>query len=144
MSHPLEDQSPHLYNIANGSFAPPESQINVAESVSIGKKIVSEFRASLPSGFHATILSPLKTMENLKKGVKVGDKTIFNLETIFLRLLTIGQQGEMELAHIFSMGCAPYLLLSSTSIAACEKGARHHWLTNSVYRQRDHVHLISP
>jgi hypothetical protein len=52
--------------------------------------MVSEFRASLPSGFHATISSPLKTMENIKKGVKVGDKTIFDLETIFLRLLTIG------------------------------------------------------
>ena len=23
MSHPLENQSPHLYNIANGEFAPP-------------------------------------------------------------------------------------------------------------------------
>ena len=101
MSHPIEDQSSHLYNIASGSFAPPESQINVAESVSISKKIVSEFRASLPSGFPATISSPLKTMENLKKGVKVSDTTMFNLETIFVRLLTIGQQGEMELAHIF-------------------------------------------
>ena len=27
MSHPLENQSPHLYNIVNGSFAPPESQM---------------------------------------------------------------------------------------------------------------------
>ena len=58
MSHPLENQSPQLYNIANRGFSPPESEVNVAESVDIGKRMASEFRASFPIGFHATISKP--------------------------------------------------------------------------------------
>lgn len=101
MSHPLEHPSTHLYNIANGRFAPPEAEVNVSESVDLGERMATEFRASLPTGFHATISSPIKTMEHIKKGLKVGDKTIFDLETIFLRLLTVGQQRQMTLAPIF-------------------------------------------
>lgn len=81
--------------------------MNVAESINIGEKMSAEFRASLPTGFHSTISSPIKTMEHIKKGVKMGDKTIFNLETIFLRLLTVGQQRHMELAPIFQHELCP-------------------------------------
>ena len=38
MSHPLENQSPHLYNIANGKICPSDTGVNVAESVDIGEK----------------------------------------------------------------------------------------------------------
>ena len=40
-------------------------------------------------------------MEHLKKGVKIGDKVVFNLEWIFLRLLIVGQHRDMELMPIF-------------------------------------------
>ena len=59
MSHPLENPSPHLYNIANGRFGPPEAEVNVADSVDIGEKMAAEFRASLPTGFHATLSSSI-------------------------------------------------------------------------------------
>ena len=91
MSRPLENQLPHLYSIANGIFCLPEAEVNVAESVDIGEKMAAQFRASLLTGFHATVSSSIKTMEHIKKGVTMGDK-IFNLETIFFRLLTVGQQ----------------------------------------------------
>ncbi len=107
MSHPLENRSPHLYNIANCEFATPEADVNVADSGNIGDRMSAEFRASLPAGFHGTISSPIRTMDHMKKGVKVGDKTIFDLETIFLRLLTIGQQRQMELAPIFHYELCP-------------------------------------
>ena len=35
------------------------------------------------------------------KGVKIGDKVVFDLESIFLRLLIVGQQRDMELMPIF-------------------------------------------
>ena len=107
MSHPLENQSPHLYNIANGAYPSDGLEINVDESVAIGCRMASMFRTSLPTGFHATISSPIKTMEHMKKGVKVGEKTIFDLETIFLRLLTIGQQRQIDLAPIFMYELCP-------------------------------------
>ena len=40
-------------------------------------------------------------MEHLKRGVKIGDKVVFDLESIFLRLLIVGQQHDMELMPIF-------------------------------------------
>ena len=107
MSHPLENRSPNLYNIANGGFASPEAGVNVADSLEIGERMTTEFRASLPIGVHSTISSPIKTMEHIKKGVKVGDTTIFDLDAIFLRLLTIGQRRQMELAPIFQYELCP-------------------------------------
>ena len=89
-----------LYNIANGKIAPPA--VNVADAVSIGYKMLSVFRKSLPSSFHAKMSSPVKTMEYLKRGVKVGEKTVFDAESIFLRILMVGQQRHLQLAPIFS------------------------------------------
>ena len=81
--------------------------MNVADSLEIGENMTTEFRASLPIGFHSTISSPIKTMEHINNGVKVGDTTIFDLDAIFLRLLTIGQRRHMELAPIFQYELCP-------------------------------------
>ena len=101
-SHPLEGRGEDnvLYNIGNGKIDPPA--VNVADAVSIGDKMLSVFRKSLPSGFHAKMSSPVKTMEYLKRGVKVGEKTVFDAESIFLRILMVGQQRHLQLAPIFS------------------------------------------
>ena len=40
-------------------------------------------------------------MEQLKRGMKVGDKTAFELETTFLRRLMVGQKRQLQLALIF-------------------------------------------
>ena len=45
--------------------------------------------------------SPMKSMEVMAKGVKVGNTAIYDMETIFLRLLTVGQARQMELAPMF-------------------------------------------
>ena len=112
-SHPLEGHGEDnvLYNIVNGKIAPPA--VNVADAVSIGDKMLSVFSRSLPSGFHAKMSSPVNTMEYLKRGVKVGEKTVFDAESIFLRILMVGQQRHLQLAPIFSYQlCAvpPYLV----------------------------------
>ena len=62
-SHPLEGRGEDnvLYNIVNGKIAPPA--VNVADAVSIGDNMLSVFRKSLSSGFHAKMSSPVKTME---------------------------------------------------------------------------------
>lgn len=98
-SHPLEVESEVLYNIVNGQVAPKE--VNVQDALVTGEKMASYFRNSLPSGFHAKINNQVKTMEHLKRGMKVGSKTVFDLEAIFLRLLTVGQQRQFQLASIF-------------------------------------------
>ena len=88
-----------MYNIENGQVAP--AVVNVSDALSLGTLMVTDFRKSLPAGFHAKLSSPVKTMEKLKHGIKIGDQVVFELESIFLRLLLVGQQREMELLPIF-------------------------------------------
>ena len=61
-SHPLEGQCEDnvLYSIVNDKIAPPA--VNVADAVSIGGKMLSVFRRSLPSGFQTKMYSPVKTI----------------------------------------------------------------------------------
>ena len=84
--------------IVNGKIAPPA--VNVADAVSIGSDMLSVFRRPLPSGFHAKMSRPVKIMEYLKRGVKM--ETVFDAESIFLRILMAGQQRQLPLAPIFS------------------------------------------
>ena len=98
-SHPLEIESDVLYNIVNVQVAP--ALVNVSDAVSLGALMVTDFRKSLPAGFHAKLSSPVKTMEKLKHGIKIGDQVVFDLESIFIRLLLVAQQREMEPLPIF-------------------------------------------
>ena len=102
-SQPLEGQGEDnvLYNIVNGKIAPPA--VNVADAVSIGDNTMSVFRRSLPSGFHAKMSSPVKTMDYLKRFVKMGEKTVFDTESIFLRILSAAPIGaDLLLSIVYS------------------------------------------
>ena len=94
-SHPLEIESDVLYNIVNGQVAP--AAVNVSDALALGALMVTAFRNSLPAGIHAKLSSPEKTMKKLK----IGDQVVFDMESIFLRLMLVGQQREMELLSIF-------------------------------------------
>ena len=101
-SHPLEDDSPHLYNPVTGQIA--SAKVNVSDSLVIGEKMERQFIASLPEGFYNPISSPVVSMCISKKNIK--DKklssTVIDMESIFLRLLMIGQQRQMEIEPLFS------------------------------------------
>ena len=75
--------------------------VNASDALALGALMVTAFRKSLPAGFHAKLSSPLKTMEKLKHGIEIGDQVVFDLESIFLRLVLVGQQREMKLLPIF-------------------------------------------
>ena len=99
--HPLEDIRPHLYNPVTGQIAPAD--VNVADSISIGEKMEKEFIASLPNGFYNPISSPIKTMSVLQKRMQSKNvRPALNLESIYFRLLMIGQQRKIELDHLFA------------------------------------------
>ena len=98
--HPLEDNRPHLYNPVSGQIAP--SNVNVADSFSIGAKMECAYIATLPDGFHSPISSPIKTMSILKKQASNKVRPVIDLENMFLRLLMIGQQRQIDLGHLFT------------------------------------------
>ena len=114
----LEGQGEYnvLYNIVNGKIAPPA--VNVADAVSIGDNTMSVFRRSLPSGFHAKMSSPVKTMDYLKRFVKIGERTVFDAESIFLRILSAAPIGADLLLSIV------YLYLWLKSLGVCGGASR--------------------
>ena len=73
----------------------------MAYSLVLVAHMANDVRTSLPTGCHAKLSSPVNTMEHLKRGVKIGEKVAFDLESIFICLLLIGQQREMELLPVF-------------------------------------------
>ena len=75
--------------------------VNVSDSLALRGAMATAFRKSLPTEFHAKLSSLVNTMKHLKRGVTISDKVVFDLESIFLRLLVVGQQREMELMPIF-------------------------------------------
>lgn len=81
-----------------------------------GAPMVAVYRNSLSAGFQAKHSSPVQTMDHLKSGIKFGDKVVFDLKSIFLHLLTVGQQHENELLP--KSGHELFLLLLGMSMGA--------------------------
>ena len=101
-SHPLDTESDVLYNIHNSQVYP--TMFSVSDSLALDGTMATAFRNTLPTGFHGKFSSPLgpvNTMKHLKRDIRIGDKVVFDLKSIFLSLLVVGQQRDMELLPIF-------------------------------------------
>ena len=84
-SHPLNVKLTDLYNIVNGQVAP--TKVNVQDALHIGSTQSEKFTTLLPGAFHSKIERKVKTMQEMKKVVIVNGKPIFDIETLFARLL---------------------------------------------------------
>ena len=104
-SHPLNVKSTDLYNIMNGQVAP--TKVNVQDTLHIGSTQREKFTALLPGAFHSKIEMKVKTMQEMKKVVIVNGKPIFDIETLFARLLVVGQQRGVEVTDIFQYELSP-------------------------------------
>ena len=98
-SHPLNIHGDWLCKLATGQIASLE--INVEEALRIGRQMKAKIVSNLPEKFLTSISSPVKTMAMMMKGTKVGSSTVYDMETIFLRLITLSQTRHMELVPIF-------------------------------------------
>ena len=63
--------------------------------------------ALLPGAFHSKIERKVKTMQEMKKVVIVNGKPIFDMETLFARLLVSCQQRGVEVTDIFQYELSP-------------------------------------
>ena len=86
-SNLLTDPYPELYKICNGMVAP--DSVNVQNTLEIGTKQCQQLSASLSADFHKTLKKQVKTMEVLKKSVSIESETVYDLETLFTRLLVV-------------------------------------------------------
>ena len=99
-SHPLTHPSDSLYNIVNGQVV-SETEVNVQDAVAIGQDMRTSFASSLPGGFNHPIKKTVKTMQVLKRGVKIKGKTVYNLEAVFARFVIVGRNRNVDLADVF-------------------------------------------
>ena len=104
-SHPLNVKSTDLYSIVNGQVAP--TKVNVQDALYIGSTQSEKFADLLPGAFHSKIERKVKTMQEMKKVVIVNGKAIFDIDTLFARLLVVGQQRGVEVTDIFQFELGP-------------------------------------
>ena len=90
--HPLTHQSDSLYNIVNGQVV-SETKVNVQDAVEIRQDTRTSFASSLPGGFHHPIENIVETMQVLKRGVKIKEKTVYDLDTVFVPPSITDQYG---------------------------------------------------
>ena len=81
--------------------------VNVQNALAIGSEQSRQLSASLSSEFHKTITKKVKTMELLKKAVTVKGKATYDIETLFIRLLVVGQQHSIDIADVFQFELSP-------------------------------------
>ena len=103
--HPFNYQEPGLYNICNGQVA--ADTVNVQNALAIGSEQSIHFSDSLSSEFHKTIKKNVKTMESLQKAVTIKGKAVYDIETLFSRLLTVGQQRHIDIADVLQFEMSP-------------------------------------
>ena len=98
-------KSTDLYNIINGQVAP--TKVNVQEALHIGNTQSEKFAALLPDAFHSNIGRNVKTMQDRKKVIIVTVKAIFDIDTLFARLLVVSQQRGVAVTDIFQYELSP-------------------------------------
>ena len=97
--NPFVDLSLELINIVNRKV--DDDSINVADTVNIGEEITRNFVNSLPECFHKAISGEIKTMDTMKRGIKVGGAMIYDMEALFNRLVIVGQNRNTSLVSVF-------------------------------------------
>ena len=91
-----------LQNVFNGRIA--NKNVYSHNCFKIGTKLVKSFICSLPQGLYASIKTKLVSLEVLKKGVKLGKLTAYDMD--FLRKILIVQK--LSVVHDLSMSCLLY------------------------------------
>ncbi len=104
--HPLQQTDADvLLNVVNGRVS--DEKVNVHDALSIGERMAAEFRECLPTGFYNVIHSKVVTMEAMKRGVKVGDTTVYDMEKLYGRLLVLSQKRDVSLESMLCFELAP-------------------------------------
>ena len=94
-SHPLDIESGVLYNIHNGQGSSDGQCVRLLGTWWDDGNYIPQLT---PNRIPCKIQF---ASEHLKRCGRIGNKVVFDLESIFLHLLVVGQQREMELLSIF-------------------------------------------
>ena len=101
--------SSSLYNIINGKAV--NASVNVQETLKMGESMFLDFSSSLPGGFQAPLKRKVKNMEYIKCQVAIGDKTLYDMASLFCFLFTVGQHRQAELQTLFEFCAVPVSII---------------------------------
>ena len=97
--------------------------MNIQDAFHIGITQSEKFSALLPDAFHGKIERKGKNMQDMKK-VVVNDKAIFDIDTLFCRLLVVGQQRGVEVTDIFQYELSHVLPSLIDELGCLRKGVK--------------------
>ena len=121
-THPFKVVATSPMNIMNGHIG--GSNVNVRDAAELGTEMLRSFYKDMPSGFYNSIRKRVTTMETAKKGVKVGDGTVFDMEKLYGRMLVVSQQRHIDLRRVFSYELAPHPLSLFDEFGDMRKGTK--------------------
>ena len=100
---------PELVNVASGKIN-CDKNVNVEEAVALGKLQLKYFCEKLPAGFHGTLVGEVKVKVMLsdKKGMKIGDVTVYDTEAIYTRIIGLLATGQTTLDAVLKHELAPF------------------------------------
>ena len=107
--HPLDIDSHTeniLCNIYTGEIAGKE--VNVHTSVSVGIKMMNDFKKDLPHGFRKAISSPIVTMKDGTKKKQGIVTEMYNTDLIFSRVSYLLSIGHLEFERLFYFELSPF------------------------------------
>ena len=64
--------------------------------------MAAKFQGNLPVSFYEPIKKDILAMETVKKGVRIGDKTIYDNENLYARMLVTCAHRGSDLHEVFS------------------------------------------
>ena len=105
-THPFNVFATAPMNIMNGQIG--GSNVNVQHAVELGTDILHSFYNDMQSVFYDSIRKRVTMMETAKKGVTVGDGTVFDMDKLYGRMFVIGQQCHIDLRRVFAFELAPH------------------------------------
>ena len=90
--HPFNEQHPCVYIVCDDQLA--SAIVNIQDALAIGSVHTKQLSASLSSDFHAIMNKKVKSIGAIRKAVYVWMKAVYNVETMFSRLLVEGHQQQ--------------------------------------------------
>ena len=118
-THPFEVAATSPMKIMNCHIG--GSNVNVQDAAELGTDTLRSFFNNMPS---VSIRKRVTTMDTAKKGVKVGDGTVFDMEKLYGRMLVVSQQRHIDMCLVFSFELAPHPLSLFDEYGDMRKGSK--------------------
>ena len=94
-----------IINIATGRIGP--ETVNVNDAVKQGRKLMQAFESSWPDGFYSSLSSKIVTMNIINRKVRIDDKTSFDTDLIYNRMMGLRGSRDISTKNMFSYELAP-------------------------------------